>query len=429
MKILVFGGGGREHALIWALRKSSRVSEIVCAPGNGGIAAVARCVPAEMNNLASMLQVVEAEVPDLVIVGPEVPLAEGIVDALVDRGIRVFGPTKKAAQLETSKGFAKDFMQRWEIPTAAYAVCTTKEQVEQILAAEGSGFGASVVVKADGLAAGKGVVMCDSHGEAVSAAAEMFSGGLLGERAESVVIEETLTGPEISFFAICDGRKAVTLATAQDHKRIGEGDTGPNTGGMGAYSTDDLITSEMSAWLLEHVAQRVVDGMAKEGSPFSGVLFCGIMLTPDGPKVLEFNTRFGDPETEAMMLRLETELLDIIEAAVDGRIDQIAVRLRPGASACVIAASGGYPGKIVSGYAIHGLDLVRGEVHVFHAGTAKSEEEIVTAGGRVLGVSAAGNDLREALGRCYAALEVLQFEGMQFRRDIGWRALKDLSRS
>jgi phosphoribosylamine--glycine ligase len=424
MKILVFGGGGREHALVWALLKSKRVAEVVCAPGNGGIAALARCVPVDVSRLSIMIEVVETESPALVIVGPEVPLAEGIVDALITRGVRVFGPTKAAAQLETSKGFAKDFMQRWGIPTAAYARCTSTDEVHQALLAKAEAFRTGVVVKADGLAAGKGVVLCGTAEEAVVAANEMFMGDLLGEKAESVVVEEMLTGPEVSFFAICDGEKAVTLASAQDHKRIGEGDTGPNTGGMGAYSTDDLISAEMSVWLLEHVAQRVVDGMAEEGTPFAGALFCGIMMTPSGPKVLEFNTRFGDPETEAIMLRLETELLDIVEAAVDGRVTEVAINLRPGASACVIAASAGYPGKISAGKTISGLSDVGDDAIVFHAGTALKDGEIVSSGGRVLAVSAEGKDLAEALERCYEAIGKIEFEGMQFRRDIGWRALQ-----
>jgi phosphoribosylamine--glycine ligase len=424
MKILLFGGGGREHALVWALLKSKRVAEIVCAPGNGGIAALARCVPVDVARLSSMLEVVEAESPALVMIGPEVPLAEGIVDALVARGVRVFGPTKAAAQLETSKGFAKDFMQRWGIPTAAYARCTSTNEVHRALLAKAEAFRTGVVVKADGLAAGKGVVLCGTVEEAIVAANEMFTGDLLGDKAESVVIEEMLAGPEVSFFAICDGKKAVTLASAQDHKRIGEGDTGPNTGGMGAYSTDDLISAEMSEWLLEHVAQRVVDGMAKEGTPFAGVLFCGIMMTPNGPKVLEFNTRFGDPETEAIMLRLETELLDIVEAAVDGRVAEVAIKLRPGASACVIAASAGYPGKISAGKTISGLSDVGDDAIVFHAGTALKDGEIVSSGGRVLAVSAEGKDLTEALERCYEAMGQIEFEGMQYRRDIGWRALQ-----
>jgi phosphoribosylamine--glycine ligase len=311
-------------------------------------------------------------------------------------------------------------MRRSEIPTAAYAVCHSAEIVKGAL----EKFGERVVVKADGLAAGKGVVMCETHAEAVAAAEEMFSGELLGAGVESVVVEEMLTGPEISFFAVCDGTTAVALGAAQDHKRIGEGDTGPNTGGMGAYSTDDLISAEMSGWLLENVAQRVVNGMLAEGTPFAGVLFVGLMMTPDGPKVLEFNTRFGDPETEAIMLRLETDLVEILEAAVDGRVGSVAVKLKPGASACVILASAGYPGKIETGKMISGEESVPDDVVVFHAGTRLVENgRRVTSGGRVLAVTAAGETLREALLKVYGAIEEIDFPGMQYRRDIGWRAL------
>jgi phosphoribosylamine--glycine ligase len=419
MKVLVIGGGGREHALVWALKKSPRVADIVCAPGNGGIAAIARCLPVDVSSVPAMLAVVAAEAPDLVVIGPEVPLAAGVVDALQLRGVRVFGPTQAATQLESSKAFAKEFMRRWEIPTAAYAVCSSADLVRGAL----EKFPERVVVKADGLAAGKGVVLCETHAEAIAAADEMFSGALLGAAVASVVIEEMLTGPEISYFAVCDGTSATTLAFAQDHKRIGEGDTGPNTGGMGAYSTDDLVSPEMAAWLLQNVAQRVVDGMRSEGTPFAGVLFTGLMMTPDGPKVLEFNTRFGDPETEAILLRLETDLLEILEAAVEGRVASLPIKFKAGASACVIAASAGYPGKYASGKTISGLDRVQAGVEVFHAGTAIRGGKIVTAGGRVLAVTAAGGDLREALRQAYAAMAEIEFEGMQYRRDIGWRAL------
>jgi phosphoribosylamine--glycine ligase len=418
MKVLVVGGGGREHALVWALRKSARVSEVVCAPGNGGIAALARCESLDVGDVEATLTLARRELPELVVVGPEVPLAAGVVDVLQAAGFKVFGPTRAATQLESSKAFAKEFMRRWEIPTAAYAVCHSASLVRGAL----EKFGERVVVKADGLAAGKGVVLCESHDEAVTAAQEMFSGALLGAVVGSVVIEEMLTGPEISFFAVCDGIKAVALAAAQDHKRVGEGDTGPNTGGMGAYSTDELISAEMSAWMLA-VAQRVVDGMKAEGSPFTGVLFTGYMMTFAGPKVLEFNTRFGDPETEAIMPRLDTGLLEIVEAAVAGRLDTLTVRLKPGASACVIAASGGYPGKYQSGKVIRGIEAVPRDVEVFHAGTAMKDGELVTAGGRVLAVTAAANDLPGALAKVYGAIETIDFEGLQFRRDIGWRAL------
>ncbi len=426
MKILVIGGGGREHALVWALRRSARVSEIVCAPGNAGIADVARCLPLDINDLDATVALAVAEQPGLVVVGPEAPLSLGLVDALQQLGIRTFGPTREAAQLETSKAFAKEFMRRNDIPTAAYAVCTTPDEVTAALRE----FIVPVVVKADGLAAGKGVVICMTHAEAEAAAAQMFSGELLGAEVSNVVIEEFLAGEELSFFALCDGRTAVPIAAAQDHKRVGEGDIGPNTGGMGAYSSDDLMGPEMRAWLTENVAQKVVTGMREQWSEFRGILFCGMMLVPHGdgtvrPTVLEFNTRFGDPETEALMLRLETDLLDILEASIDGTASGLNVTLRTGASACVIAASGGYPGKYTGGKAISGLEGVPPDVVVFHCGTAERDGDIVTSGGRVLAVTASSEaGLEDALGKIYAALDRISFEGMQFRRDIGWRALR-----
>jgi len=461
MKVLVIGGGGREHAICWALGRSARVTEVVCAPGNAGIAQGARCVAVDVGDLAAMVAVVEAEQPGLTVVGPELPLSLGVVDELTRLGFRVFGPTQAAARLETSKSFAKEFMRLNEIPTAAYAVCTTLEEVREELPR----FSVPVVVKADGLAAGKGVVICQTHHHAERAATELFSGVLLGVEETEVVIEEFLDGEEVSFFALCDGRHAVALAAAQDHKRVGEGDTGPNTGGMGAYTGDGLLSAEMSAWLLKNVAQRVVDEMALEGTPFQGILFCGMMMTPqpasrpgtpgmtprkDGalgnvqPMVLEFNTRFGDPETQAILVRLETDIVELFEAAIDGTADRLEIKMRPGASVCVIAASGGYPGKYVSGREISGLDSVGDpDVVVFHSGTAIKDGEIVTAGGRVLGVtavsratslapgtasgpgSAGGSPLWDALGKAYGAMAGISFEGMQFRGDIGWRALRD----
>jgi phosphoribosylamine--glycine ligase len=438
MKVLVIGGGGREHAIVWALSKSARVTEIVCAPGNAGIAQSARCVAVNTGDLAAMLCVVESERPALTVVGPELPLSLGLVDELLRLGLRVFGPTQAAARLETSKSFAKEFMQRHAIPTAAYAVCRSLDDVRRELPR----FAASVVVKADGLAAGKGVVICNSHAEAEHAAAEIFSGELLGTAEKELVLEEFLDGEELSFFALCDGKHAVALAAAQDHKRIGQGDTGPNTGGMGAYTADGLMSPDLEQWLLANIAQPVVDQMASEGSPFHGILFCGIMMTPppsdqpDGaikPMVLEFNTRFGDPETEAILVRLESDIVDLFDAAIDGTADHLAIRMRPGASVCVIAASGGYPGKVVNGQPISGLDSVRDpETVVFHAGTAAKDGAIVTAGGRVLAVTSVSGEqsptavtpLQDALSKAYAALEKISFKGMQFRRDIAWRALR-----
>ncbi|WP_263417338.1 phosphoribosylamine--glycine ligase [Terriglobus albidus] len=421
MKVLVIGGGGREHALVWSLQQSPKVSEVVCAPGNGGIAAIARCLPADVKDIPSMLAVVEQEQPGMTVIGPEVPLAAGIVDAMQQRGLRVFGPTQAAAQLESSKAFAKEFMQRRRIPTAHYAVCASLEEVRKSLPI----FHTPLVVKADGLAAGKGVVICQTKAEAEEVAAGIFSGSLLGSSDTRLVLEEFLEGEEVSFFALCDGAHAIPIAAAQDHKRVGEGDTGLNTGGMGAYCTDALLEPTMVDWLTTHVTQNVVDGMALEGTPFTGILFCGLMMTARGPMVLEFNTRWGDPETEAIVLRLETDLFDLFDSAIDGRANEIAVRLKPGASACVIAASGGYPGSYRSGLKIDGLTPTSdtGAVQVFHAGTSLMDREFRTAGGRVLAVSAAADDLKTALAMVYGRLESIQFEGMFYRRDIGHRAL------
>ena len=415
MKVLVIGGGGREHALCWSLKRSARVTEVVCAPGNAGIAEIAECVAVNQESVEDMLRVTAAVRPDLVVIGPEVPLAAGIVDALIAQGIRTFGPTQAAAQLESSKAFTKNFLQRHGIPTARYIVAETAEQAHAALPQ----FSLPVVVKADGLAAGKGVVIAQTLPEAEQAATELIS--LSG----SIVIEEFLEGEELSFFALCDGEHAVSIAAAQDHKRIGEGDTGPNTGGMGAYSTDALLPDDLRDWLLTHVAQPTVDGMRAEGASFRGILFCGIMLTPGGPKVLEFNTRWGDPETEAILLRMQTDLMDLIDASIDGTAKSLQVQMRPGASVCVIAASAGYPASAEKGVPIHGLgEPLPAGVEVFHAGTAHNADgEIVTAGGRVLAVTAVADNLRRALGKAYDAMGTVSFRGMQYRRDIAHRAL------
>jgi phosphoribosylamine---glycine ligase len=422
MKVLIFGSGGREHALAWAVKRSERVTEVVCAPGNGGIAQVARCVPVNLKDLAQMVRLAEAERPDLTIVGPELPLSLGIVDALQERGMRVFGPTRAAAMLETSKGFAKQFMKRHKIPTANFAVCLSVAEVEKAI----THFHAPIVVKADGLFAGKGVIICESRNTAVEAAQGLFSGKLLGEAAQQVVIEEFLQGDEISFLCLCDGKHVRPMVPAQDHKRIGEGDTGPNTGGMGVYSTDSLLDKNMTEWILRHIAEPTVRGMAEEDVPFVGVLYCGLMMTPRGPEVLEFNARFGDPETQALLVRLESDLLDALEACVDGRLAETEMRWMPGASACVVASSAGYPGSYETGKPIRGLDKATQlpGVEVFHSGTALLDGETVTAGGRVLGVTAAADSLPEALRRAYAAMAAIQYDGIYYRRDIGHRALR-----
>ena len=422
MKVLILGSGGREHALAWAVQRSSRVKEVVCAPGNGGIAQIARCVPVSLKDLDAMVKVVEAEQPDLTIVGPELPLSLGIVDELQRRGFRVFGPTRAAAMLESSKAFAKRFLQRHNIPTANYAVCTTGAELEKAIEM----FHAPIVVKADGLAAGKGVIICPSRQTALEAAHGLFSGKLLGDATQQVVLEEFLEGDEISFLCLSDGKHVTPLVPAQDHKRIGEGDTGPNTGGMGVYSTDTMLDEGMKDWILRHIAEPTVRGMAEDGTPFVGVLYIGLMMTARGPQVLEFNARFGDPETQAILVRLESDLVDALEACVDGRLAETPLRWSAGASACVVASSGGYPGNYATGLPISGLAAaahVPG-VEVFHAGTALKNGQMLTAGGRDLGVTAAADSLEEALALAYQAMALIDFEGIYYRHDIGHRALR-----
>lgn len=422
MKVLILGSGGREHALAWAVKRSKRVTEVVCAPGNGGIAEIARCVPVDLKDVAAMVQLVEAEQPGLTIVGPELPLSLGVVDALQERGLRVFGPTKAAAMLESSKSFAKRFLQRHNIPTAKYAVCTSAAELEKAV----EFFHAPIVVKADGLHAGKGVIICESRKTAIEAAQGIFSGALLGTAEPQVIFEEFLEGDEISFLCLADGKSVKPLVPAQDHKRIGEGDTGPNTGGMGVYSTDAMLEPAMTEWILHHIAAPTVYGMASEDSPFVGVLYCGLMMTPRGPEVLEFNARFGDPETQAILMRMESDLVDALEACVDGRLAGMELRWSPGASACVVASSKGYPGSYKTGLPITGLaDAAKVPgVQVFHSGSSLSDGQVLTGGGRVLGVTAAAATLEDALARAYEAMDLIHFDGMYFRRDIGHRALR-----
>ncbi len=424
MKVLILGSGGREHALAWAVARSARVTEVVCAPGNGGIAQAARCVPVNLKDLDAMVRLAEAERPGLTIVGPELPLSLGIVDALTARGFRVFGPTQAAAMLETSKGFAKRFLQRHNIPTAKYAVCATAAELEKAVEA----FHPPIVVKADGLAAGKGVIICNTRDTALEAAHGLFDGSLLGESERQVVIEEFLEGDEVSFLCLSDGTHVTPLLPAQDHKRIGEGDTGPNTGGMGVYTLDELLDPAMGAWIVRHIAEPTVRGMAEEGTPFKGVLYIGLMMTARGPQVLEFNARFGDPETQAILPRLETDLVDALEACIDGRLSDTELRWAPGASACVVASSAGYPGSYKTGLPISGLGAASrvAGVQVFHAGSAQLGQQLITAGGRVLGVTATADTLEEALASAYRAMAQIEFEGIYYRHDIGHRALKTL---
>jgi phosphoribosylamine--glycine ligase len=421
MKVLVLGSGGREHALVWKLRQSARVSQIYCAPGNGGIAEEAECLAVDLKDLDSIVEVAKKIAPDLTVVGPELPLTLGVVDEFTRRGWAVFGPTKAAAQLEASKSFAKEFLQRHRIPTAAYAICDSVGELPEALAH----FHAPIVVKADGLAAGKGVVIAATKEEAASTAAEMLSGHLVGEAGARVVLEEFLEGDEVSFLVLSDGERVAPLVAAQDHKRAGDGDSGPNTGGMGAYSTATIIDEKMRDWLVNHIAKPVIAGMKAEGAEYKGVLYCGLMMTVRGPMVLEFNCRFGDPETQPILMRLESDLVEALEASIQGRVSEGDFQWSNDASVCVVMASGGYPGGFQAGKKISGLDAA-GEVEgvkVFHAGTTK-DGEFYTAGGRVLGVSARAADLNTAVARAYEACAKISFEGAHYRRDIAGRALK-----
>ncbi|HEY6348409.1 MAG TPA: phosphoribosylamine--glycine ligase [Candidatus Angelobacter sp.] len=417
MKILVIGNGGREHALAWKLRQSQRVSQILCVSGNGGICQEATCLPGDARNIEGLLNIAHQQQPDITVVGPELPLSLGIVDEFSRRGLRIFGPTQAAAQLESSKSFAKEFMQRHQIPTAHYAVCSSEEELRKSLGL----FSAPLVVKADGLAAGKGVVVARTKEEAASAGAEMFSGKLLGTPAAKVVLEECLTGEELSFLVLSDGERVASLVVSQDHKRIGEGDTGPNTGGMGAYSADSLADPAMVEWLVNHVAKPTVAGMKSEGIEYRGLLYCGLMMTARGPMVLEFNCRFGDPETQAVLMRMESDLVEAVEASIEGRVSEGLFRWSADASCCVVIASGGYPGSFLSGKMISGLDRVSRleNVKVFHAGTTSRDGLLYTSGGRVLGVTARAPTLENAVARAYEAVEMISFEEMYYRKDIG----------
>ena len=422
MKVLVLGGGGREHALVWKLRQSPRISALYCAPGNGGLADEAECLSVDLKSLDSIVALALRLQPDLTVIGPEQPLTLGVVDEFNRRGWPVFGPTQAAARLESSKSFAKEFLQRHHIPTAPFAICDSIEQVRSAL----GHFHTPVVVKADGLAAGKGVLIAKTKEEAASVAAEMLSGKMLGEAGSRVVLEECLKGDELSFLVFSDGERVAPLVAAQDHKRVGDGDTGPNTGGMGAYSTSELVDAGMRDWLVNHIARPVVAGMKAEGTEFKGVLYCGLMMTARGPMVLEFNCRFGDPETQPILMRLESDLIGAIEASIEGRVSEGDFKWSPDPSVCVVMASGGYPGTFELGKRIDGLEDAAGVegVKVFHAGTSKRDGAYYTAGGRVLGVTARAADLSTAVRRAYEACGKISFDGAHYRKDIAARALK-----
>jgi phosphoribosylamine--glycine ligase len=421
MKILVIGGGGREHALVWKLASSPRVKKIYCAPGNAGIAKMATCVPIKADDIEGLLDLTKKEKIDMTVVGPEAPLTLGIVDVFKRSGMKIFGPTREAAVLEGSKVFAKDFCNRHGIPTAASATFTDIKEARTYLLKQQM----PVVIKADGLAAGKGVMICKDMTEASKALEEIMVEKAFGDAGNKVVIEEFLHGEEASFIAISDGKSVLPLATSQDHKRVFDDDKGPNTGGMGAYSPAPVVTAEVYDRVMKKIMVPAVNGMAKDGRAFVGVLYAGLMIRNGEPKVLEFNCRFGDPETQPIMMRLKTDLVDVMEAAVNGTLNKIELEWDSRPAVCIVLAAQGYPGSYEKGSLIHGLDDADGltDTAVFHAGTTVTEGGVVTSGGRVLGVTALGGDIASAIKNAYAAAGKISWEGMYYRKDIGKRAL------
>ncbi|SFI55525.1 phosphoribosylamine--glycine ligase [Phyllobacterium sp. CL33Tsu] len=421
MKVLLIGSGGREHALAWKIAASPVLTRLYCAPGNPGIAKVAECVALDPANHAQIVAFCKENAIDFVVVGPEAPLVAGIADELRAAGILVFGPSKAAARLEGSKGFTKDLCARFDIPTGAYQRFTQADAARAYVRQQG----VPIVVKADGLAAGKGVVVAFELQEALDAVEACFSGAFGGAGAE-VVVEEYLDGEEASFFCLCDGKTALPFGTAQDHKRVGEGDTGVNTGGMGAYSPAPVMPQAMIDRTMRELIEPTMRGMAEMGAPFNGILFAGLMITKDGPKLIEYNTRFGDPETQVLMLRLKDDLLLLLKAAADGMLDQVSVRWSDEPALTVVMAARGYPAAPEKGSVIRGLDLAAadGSVEIFHAGTAEKDGELVANGGRVLNVTASGRTVAEAQAAAYAAIAKIDWPEGFYRRDIGWRAIE-----
>ena len=420
MNILILGSGGREHALAWKMAGSPLADKLYCAPGNAGIAQEAECVALDVADHATVIGFCKSSKIDLVVVGPEVPLCAGIVDDLEKAGIKAFGPSKWAARLEGSKSFTKDLCKANKIPTAAYerfkGAAAAKDYVRKQ--------GAPIVVKADGLAAGKGVVVAETVAEAEAAIDVMFDGGL-GQPAWEIVIEDCMVGEEASFFALCDGETAIALASAQDHKRVGDGDKGPNTGGMGAYSPAPIMTPEMNQRVMDEIIHPTVRAMKAMGAPYKGVLFAGVMITKAGPQLIEYNVRFGDPETQVLMLRLMSDLVPALMAARDGQLKNFDLRWYPDAALTVVMAANGYPGPYKKGTPIEGLDAAARveSVEIFHAGTVADGARILANGGRVLNICARGETVREAQTRAYAAVDKINWPGGFCRRDIGWQAI------
>ena len=422
MKVLVVGGGGREHALCWAIARSPRISKLWCAPGNAGIADSAECVAISDGDIDGLVTFAKDNGVDLVVVGPEAPLVAGLVDALDGAGIKSFGCSKAAAQLEGSKGFMKDMVAKFGVPTAAYGRFTTPDDAKAFVKKHG----APIVVKTDGLAAGKGVIICQTIDEALDAIDECMVGGKFGNAGAEIVIEEFLVGEEASFFAVCDGKNVIPLVAAQDHKAVGEGDTGPNTGGMGAYSPAPVFTADVEAKVMEQIIVPTVEGMANEGHPFKGVLFAGLMIDDAGnPKLIEYNIRFGDPECQVLMTRLKSDVLDILDGAASGTLDTVKPEWHDETAMVIVMAANGYPGSYQKGTEIKNVadaDAMD-KVKVLHAGTKMDGDKLTASGGRVLGVTARGATVTETQKRAYQAVDAIDWADGFCRRDIGWRAV------
>lgn len=429
MRVLVVGGGGREHALVWKLRQSPEVSEIYCAPGNAGIRAQADCVPIDPSDIVELADFAEKLSIGLTVVGPELPLILGLADEFQRRGLAVFGPNRAAAELEGSKAFAKDFLNRHKIPTARYHVVSSMEEAKSVI--QGNEVGLPLVMKADGLAGGKGVSVIETRKEALEVAKKLIEGRQLGSAGTRLVLEEFLQGEEVSFFALSDGHNVLPLVAAQDHKRAYDGDQGPNTGGMGSICPATILNAETLKAIVKDIVHPTISGLASEGRKYQGLLYCGLMITAEGPKVLEFNVRLGDPEAQAMLPRLKSDLFPLLLEVSQGRLGQHKIEWTREPAVTVVLASGGYPGKYETGKEITGLDEGNVEIeegtYVFHAGTKIESGKLVTAGGRVLAVTGLGQNLKMAVERAYAAADRAQFEGRQFRKDIGQKALARLA--
>lgn len=417
MKVLVVGSGGREHAIIWKLKQNTAIEQIYCAPGNAGIAQDAQCVSIGAMEIEKLVDFAKKEAVDYTIIGMDDPLVAGVVDAFEAENLKVFGPRKNAARIEGSKSFAKDLMKKYGIPTAKYEVFTQYEPAKQYL--EKQQF--PIVIKADGLALGKGVLICNTLNEALDGLKEIMLNKKFGTSGDTVVIEEFLEGPEVSVLSFCDGKTVVPMVSAQDHKRALDNDEGLNTGGMGTFSPSKFYTDELNSECMKTIFQPTVDAMAKEGCPFVGILYFGLMYTKDGMKVIEYNARFGDPETQVVLPRLKTDLLTIMQACTDGCLDKLNIEWYDNAAVCVVLASGGYPVSYEKGYAIKGLDKIKEKENtvVFHAGTAQKDGNFVTNGGRVLGITGIGKDLDEAIKTAYEGVAIVDFEKKHFRHDIG----------